>query len=90
MREFEWDIHNVGHVARHGITPDEVEQTFEHPYVEIPVEPIRGEPRWKLFGMTDAGRHVTVVFAIRGSRTRPVTAYTTHRSDRRKYGAKTE
>ena len=38
MREFEWDEHNVGHVARHGVTPEEVEEAFERSYVEIPAK----------------------------------------------------
>ncbi len=31
MLEFEWDDDNIAHLARHGITPDEVEELFEGP-----------------------------------------------------------
>jgi hypothetical protein len=42
-RGFDWDVHNVGHVARHGVNPVEVEEAFERPHVIIPAEELKGE-----------------------------------------------
>ena len=87
---FDWDAHNVGHVALHDVAPSEVEQTTMYEHVIIPAAPRGGEKRWKLFGRTTAGRYLVVVFTIRGRRFRPVTAYTMNRAERRLYGAQIE
>ena len=29
LMSFEWDLHNVGHVARHGVDPAEVEEAVD-------------------------------------------------------------
>jgi uncharacterized DUF497 family protein len=87
---FDWDAHNVGHVALHDVAPAEVEQTTIYEHVIIPAAPRGGEKRWKLFGRTTVGRYLVVVFTIRGRRFRPVTAYTMNRAERRLYGAQIE
>src|SRR5438477_450474 len=50
LKGFDWDLHNVSHVARHGVNPTEVEEAAERPHVVIPAKDMRGEKRWKLFG----------------------------------------
>jgi uncharacterized DUF497 family protein len=82
---FDWDVHNVGHVARHGVYPEEVEEAVERPHVIIPARDMRGEKRWKLFGRSAAGRYLVVVFTIRDDRFRPVTAHTMNERERRIY-----
>jgi uncharacterized DUF497 family protein len=82
---FDWDVHNVGHVARHEVQPEEVEEAVERPHVIIPARDMRGEKRWKLFGRSGAGRYLVVVFAIRDDRLRPVTAHTMNERERKIY-----
>jgi hypothetical protein len=82
---FDWDLHNVGHVARHGVHPEEVEEAVEGPHVIIPAKDMHGEKRWKLFGRSAAGSHLVVVFTIRDDRLRPVTAHTMNERERRIY-----
>ncbi len=84
---FEWDVHNVGHIARHGVTPREVEDAVCGAHIVIPARAVRGEKRWKLFGRSDAGRYLVVVFTIRQTRLRPVTAYTMNETERGIYGS---
>jgi hypothetical protein len=48
---FDWDYANVGHVARHAVTPFEVEEVTTGKYVAIQARTVKGERRWKLFGM---------------------------------------
>jgi uncharacterized DUF497 family protein len=79
---FEWDEHNIGHVALHGVTPMEVEQITGRRHVVIPAAAVRDEKRWKLFGRTTAGRYLVVVFTIRHNRMRTVTAYTMNQAER--------
>lgn len=87
LEGFDWDLANVSHIMRHGVTPDEVESVVGRPHVVIPAQTIQGETRWKLFGKTAAERRLTVVFAIRQNRFRAVTAYPMNASERRKYAA---
>jgi hypothetical protein len=82
---FDWDLHNVGHVARHGVHPEEVEEAVERPHVIIPAKDMRGEKRWKLFGRSAAGRYLVVAFTIRDDRFRPVTAHTVNERERKIY-----
>jgi len=85
LQGFDWDVYNVGHVARHGVDPAEVEEAFGRPHVTVPARAVNGEKRWKLFGASDAGRYLVVVFTIRKARLRPVTAHTMNRKERKTY-----
>jgi hypothetical protein len=41
--EFDWDAANVGHIARHDVMPEEIEEVFSRPYaIEIgePLSPL--------------------------------------------------
>ena len=55
--------------------------------VVIAAKAVQGERRWKLFGRTEAGRYLVVVFTIRRSKLRPVTAYTMNQAERGIYGS---
>jgi uncharacterized DUF497 family protein len=73
---FEWDACNVGHIARHGLQPLEVEQSLANdPSTIRSVVAGTDEERWFTVGPNDAGRLLAVVWTIRGSRVRVVTAY---------------
>jgi uncharacterized DUF497 family protein len=83
--EFEWDDDNVEHLARHGITPDEVEELFEGPIVRR-----RGgtdaPDRFRALGRTVAGRYLAVVYQekARGV-TRPFTGWDLRPHERELY-----
>jgi uncharacterized DUF497 family protein len=87
---FEWDVHNIHHIAVHGVSPQEVEETAGRRHVIIPAAPKGGEKRWKLFGQTTAERFLVVVFTIRRKRFRTVTAYTMNESERKIYAPEIE
>ena len=84
--KFEFDSANLDHIAAHNVSRREIHQLFRSAHVIIPANLVGGEPRWKAFGKTAKGRYLTVVFAIRKGRVRPVTAHTMNREDRRVYG----
>ena len=44
--EFEWDYENLTHIARHGLTPEEVEYALLHPTLEIATTVENGEERF--------------------------------------------
>ncbi len=87
---FDWDVHNVGHVAAHDVMPQEIEEAVRTRHVIIPAAPKGGEKRWKLFGRTAAGRYLVVVFTIRRKRFRTVTAYTMNQAERKIYAPQIE
>jgi uncharacterized DUF497 family protein len=83
--EFEWDEHNEEKVLFHGVQPGEVEQCFFNRYLR------KRKPgsadRWYVFGRTDGGRALFVVYQDRGrGLVRPITAYDLPPAFRRKYG----
>jgi uncharacterized DUF497 family protein len=86
LKGFDWDLHNVGHVARHGVDPLEVEEAVELPHWIVPAKAAGGEKRWKLLGTSAAGRCLVVVFTVREERLRPVTGYTMNEKERKIYG----
>ncbi len=76
LNGFDWDLHSIGHVLRHGVDPAEVEDAVGRPSVIAAAKDAGGENRWKLFGTSAAGRYLVVVFTVRNQRSRRVTAYT--------------
>lgn len=81
---FDWDEANVGHIARHGITPEEAEEVVRA--AAVAGETVRhGESRTVVAGETAGGRTVVVVVTARKDRIRVVTAYPANRSQRARY-----
>lgn len=89
--EAEWDDGNIGHMARHDVEPEEVEEiVYEdcHPsrIVRARRRGIR-ETRWTVFGQTCGGRFLVAVIAPYPRRGvwRAVTARDMERHTRRRY-----
>ncbi|MCP3798501.1 hypothetical protein NLX83_04435 [Allokutzneria sp. A3M-2-11 16] len=58
MREIRWTEQSEDHIARHGVTPDEVEQAVHgRPYLLLPGKD--DVTYW--FGTTNSGRHLLIV-----------------------------
>lgn len=79
VRKLIWDTWNVTHIARHKITPDEVEAICHG----VPVV-LRGQQknRLVLIGPTEEKRILTVVLEPKGkSAYYPITAYPSDQSD---------
>ena len=72
---FDWDRGNTGHIAGHGITTSEVEEVFANDPADIGFETVEGEGRWTVIGHTDSLRVLVVVWTMRGSDVRPITAF---------------
>jgi uncharacterized DUF497 family protein len=64
--DIDWDEDNTRHVEAAELTPEEVESVLDDP--DGDVEPSEGAPdgtvRWIVFGTTDTGKHIAVVFEI--------------------------
>jgi len=84
MSDFDWDGENNAHIARHHVTPSEVEEVFKRKTV-IKDDPFSAEQRFDVYDRTANGRYLVVLFILRGARKRCVTEYPMNRSTRRKY-----
>jgi uncharacterized protein len=83
--DFHWTDDSEAHIARHGVTPEEVEQATERPFHTMPG---RGGTTL-LFGQTDAGRYLLAVLTGSGDgRWHVVTARTMTQAERRVYQKK--
>lgn len=85
LKGFDWDLHNIGHVARHEVHPEEVEEAAGRPCAIVPARGAASEKRWKLFGTSVAGRYLVVVFTLRHERLRPIAAHTMNQRERKMY-----
>jgi uncharacterized DUF497 family protein len=81
FREFEWDIVNIAHIARHRVGPDEVEAACSNsPLV------LRGRHgRYYVLGRTDSGRYLMVVLERRGNAAHVITARDMTAAERRRF-----
>ena len=59
---FEWDAGNDGHIARHRVTRDEVEEVFEAWYYTVRSR----DGRYVAIGQTATGRYLFCVFERTG------------------------
>ena len=57
---FSWDEANVEHIGTHGVTPTEAEHVVRH--AEPPYPRSIGDDRFIVWGRTEAGRLLQVVF----------------------------
>jgi uncharacterized DUF497 family protein len=86
---FEWDSGNSDkNWLRHEVSQSEAEQAL----LNIPlvigttVARLGTEPRFIALGQTDVGRPLTVVFTVRGSLVRVISARAMSKAERRAYG----
>ena len=82
---FEWDEANRGHIARHGVTPEEFEQGIDGNPVELGSAEINGELRTKVAAITARGRVLEMVYTIRSGRIRAVTAFPVDKRKKERY-----
>ena len=79
---FDWDEHNVAHIARHRVTPAEIEQVFANSPFLLSWHEVRGEYRFNHVGETDAERLIEVIWTPRLELHRVITAWPIGRRSR--------
>jgi uncharacterized DUF497 family protein len=79
IRDFEWDEGNALHLElRHGIEPEEAEEAFAN----RPLFRKTKKGHYAVFGPTNAGRYLTVVFEMKhGGIARPITGWDMKRAE---------
>lgn len=86
--DFQWDEANIGHIARHGITAEEAEEVFYGDPVWLFFQESEGEFRRVIVGSTEAGQILTVVYTLRHSQIRVITAFPASPKRRKSYLAR--
>ena len=85
---FDWDANNIDkNWERHRVSVSECEQVFFQRPMFIAPDPEHSqvEPRYAALGQTASGRRLTIVFTIRGTAIRVISARDMSRRERRKY-----
>lgn len=82
IESFEWDEFNTAHLARHGLTPAEIEQVFANGAFLFETEQVGDEERFHHVGETDAARLLHLVWTLRDKKARVVTAWPIGRRSR--------
>jgi uncharacterized DUF497 family protein len=72
---FDWDEANVAHVARHNVTPEEVEQALASDPMYLDADVVEAEDRYTGAGHTNLLRVLVLVWTMRGDAIRPITAF---------------
>jgi uncharacterized DUF497 family protein len=85
LTRFDWDEQNVAHIARHDVTPQEIEELFGRDPVLGEDESTGDELRFRAYGITAAGRLLTVPFTVRAGMVRPITAWEMSRKEKKLY-----
>ncbi|WP_082537358.1 MULTISPECIES: BrnT family toxin [unclassified Aureimonas] len=85
LRGFQWDDGNWPKCAKHGLTREEIEEVFRNGPRMRPDPTASSEERFNAVGTTHEGRHVFVVFTLRGDLIRPISARFMHRKEIARY-----
>ncbi len=83
--EFDWDAENIRHLKRHRVTPEEFEELMIRNPVYLEYQARTNEERYKVLGMTAAGRILIGIWTPRDGKVRAVTAYAASRAYRDLY-----
>jgi len=81
-----WDDGNESELAAHSISAPEVEQVFNNGPLFVPNKKRRAGD-WKMVGLTDGGRPLTVILRYDGNSAsiRPITGWEPTAGERTKY-----
>ena len=83
--EFDWDAENTKHLKQHRVTPKEFEELMAGDPVYLEYQVPDDEERYKVLGVTEAGRVLIAIWTPRLGKVRAVTAYAASRAYRNLY-----
>ena len=85
---FAWDAGNqTKSLDKHAVSCAEAEQVFLNAPLKVLADPAHSkiEPRFHAFGMSNARRHLTIAFTLRGSLIRVISARPMSRKEKEFY-----
>lgn len=89
--EFEWDTGNSDKsLVKHGVINKEAEEVFENKpnFTLEDVKHSKIEKRYMVWGFTNQGRKLAVIFTIRKNKVRVISARDMHKKERNAYAQK--
>jgi len=81
LRCLDWDETVVAHIARHNVTPDEVEEAFEGKYLVYKSR----DGRYALLGRSVAGRYLMIAFVVKVGVVHVITARDMNHAEKKRY-----
>ena len=79
---FLWDDRTIAHVARHGLRPEEVDETLENDYRTLTTR----NGFYMLLGRSAAGRYISIIFDLLGDgKAWVITARDMTQTEKRRY-----
>ncbi|KAF0124954.1 MAG: hypothetical protein FD189_2004 [Elusimicrobia bacterium] len=81
LLRLDWDEANIAHVARHNITPDEVDEAFKEKHLIFKSR----DGRYMLLGRSAAGRYLMVAFTVKVGVARVITARDMNHAEKKRY-----
>jgi uncharacterized DUF497 family protein len=78
---FEWDAGNWPKCGKHGVSQAESEALFRRQPHVLPDRTGSDETRYNAVGVTESGRYIFVVFALRQHLIRPISARYMHEKE---------
>lgn len=87
IEEFEWDKGNLSHILKHAVETRECEEVFVNQpfFVREDWQHSVIEDRFEIFGQTNTGRKLFIVFTVRGHKLRVISARDQSKKERRDY-----
>jgi uncharacterized DUF497 family protein len=85
---FDWDAGNIGkNLSKHNVTDQEAEEVFasEPKFILEDEKHSLDERRFMLWGVTKQARNLTVIFTIRGSKIRIISARNMNKKEKETY-----
>ena len=73
IQNITWDQETVDHIARHAVSPEEVEQVLFNDE-DVPIIMRGRENKYLIYGETDSGRFLFIVWVSKYRKTRIITA----------------
>jgi hypothetical protein len=83
IKKLNWDKSNIFHIARHGITVEDVEDVCSGRHIAR-----KAKKRYLIYGETEAGKHILVVLERTGDDFRSISARDMSESEKKIYKKK--
>ena len=83
---FDWDEHNLEHLAKHDVEACEAEDIFFDDYnLSTDAYNVDDEKRCGILGKTESGRILKVIYTFRNNNLRVISAMEANKSQRKRY-----
>jgi len=87
IAEFAWDIGNLEHIKKHHVKPSECEDVFFNIPLIVNADEAHSqiEQRFRVYGQTNKGRLLTMIFTIRHNKIRVISARDQSKKERKEF-----